>query len=196
MKIYLIRHGQTTGDLEDRYGGNYEDHLTETGREQAKKLAEKLRHSGIEVLFCSPKVRAQETAEIIAGEIGCKVEVVDDIRERNMYGILTGMIKQEAKQKHPEHVEALKIHRHAIPGSESYKHFGDRIVKSLDKMTGQPHQTIAILSHGGPISFIFREILKLGEVKIEDCGFVELEKRGAAFTVLKMDGIALKSVTI
>ncbi len=164
MKIYLIRHGQTTGDLEGRYGGDYEDHLTEEGKEQSRKLAQKLKRSGIEVLFCSPKIRAQETAEIVSKEIGCKVEVVHNIRERNMYGILTGMVKSEAREKHPEHVEALKNHRHTVPESEDYEHFGERIQKALDAITKQPYQTIAILSHGGPISFIFREILKMGDV--------------------------------
>ena len=36
-------------DLEDRYGGDYDDHLTEHGKEQAEKLAQKLKHSGIEL---------------------------------------------------------------------------------------------------------------------------------------------------
>jgi probable phosphoglycerate mutase len=192
MKIYLIRHGQTTGDVEDRYGGDYEDHLTEGGREQARALAEKLRHSGIEIIFCSPKVRARETAEIVADAIGCRVEVVKDIRERNNYGALTGMVKQEAREKHPEHVEALKDRRHAVPGSEGYEPFGERVTNALDAITREPYRTVAILSHGGPISYIFREILKLGETKIDDCGFVELEKNGEQFSVVRMDGITLK----
>lgn len=192
MKIYLIRHGQTTGDLEDRYGGDYDDHLTEDGIKQSRELVQKLKHSGIEMIYCSPKLRAKETAQIISKEIGCRVDVINDVRERNMYGILTGMVKSEAKEKHPEHVGALKNHRHAVPESESYDHFGKRITKALDAITKRPYQTIAILSHGGPISFIFREILKLGEVKIEDCGFVELEKVGDNYMVVKMDGIELK----
>jgi broad specificity phosphatase PhoE len=192
MKIYLIRHGQTTGDLEDRYGGDYDDHLTEHGKEQSRELAQKLKHSGIEIIFCSPKIRAQETAIIIAKEIDCQVEVVDDVRERNMYGILTGMVKSEAKEKYPEYVEALKQHRHSVPESEDYDHFGERIRNALDAIAKSDHQTIGILSHGGPISFIFREILKLGEVKVSDCGFVELEKSGKEFSVIKMDGIELK----
>jgi broad specificity phosphatase PhoE len=192
MKIYLIRHGQTTGDLEDRYGCDYDDYLTEEGKEQSRLLAEKLQSSGIEVLFCSPKIRAQETAEIVSKEIGCRVEIIHDVRERNMYGILTGMVKSQARKRHPEHVEALKNHHHSIPESESYEHFSERITNALDAITKQPYQTIAILSHGGPISFIFREILKLGDVRIEDCGFIELEKNGDHFSVIKMDGIELK----
>ena len=34
MLIYLARHGETTGDVEDRYGGDYDDHLTEKGTER------------------------------------------------------------------------------------------------------------------------------------------------------------------
>jgi broad specificity phosphatase PhoE len=193
MKIYLVRHGETTGDVEDRYGGDYDDHLTDKGREQARALAEKLKYSGIEILFCSPKIRARETAEIVAREIGCEVNVVDEVRERNSYGILTGMVKSEAREKYPEHTEALRSYRHKVPGSENYERFGERVNKALDEIVKQSYKTIAILSHGGPISFIFREILKLGEVKIEDCGFAEIEYTdGAGFSLVATDGIIQK----
>lgn len=42
MIIYLARHGQTTGDIENRYGGDYEDYLTNFGKEQSLALAEQL----------------------------------------------------------------------------------------------------------------------------------------------------------
>ena len=109
-----------------------------------------------------------------------------------MYGILTGMVKAKAREKHPQHVEALKNHRHAVPESENYEHFGERVQKALDNIAALPYKTVAILSHGGPISFIFREILKLGSIKIEDCGFVELEKGDNGFSVVAMDGMELK----
>ena len=191
MKIYLIRHGQTTGDVEDRYGGDYDDHLTDEGKRQSRELAGKLKHSGIEVIFCSPKIRARETAEIIATEIGCRVEVADNVRERNMYGILTGMIKSKAKERYPEHVGALSNQRHTIPESEDYEHFTDRITKALAQITAQHYQTIAILSHGGPVSFIFREIMELGDVKIEDCGFAELTSRDGELSLVRTDGISV-----
>lgn len=58
MKIYLIRHGQTTGDVEDRYGGAYDDELSDKGKIQAHKLADSIANSGIEILFCSSMIRA------------------------------------------------------------------------------------------------------------------------------------------
>ena len=42
MNIYLVRHGQTTGDLENRYGGDYDDHLTELGKQQSAEVPGKL----------------------------------------------------------------------------------------------------------------------------------------------------------
>lgn len=69
MKIYIVRHGQTTGDLEDRYGGDYDDHLTEEGEKQAMVLTDKLKDEGIQITMCSPLIRAQETAKILQNSI-------------------------------------------------------------------------------------------------------------------------------
>lgn len=65
MKIYLIRHGESTGDIEKRYGGSYDDHLTEKGRQQIQETTEKLLGKNIEFIFSSTLVRAKEAAKII-----------------------------------------------------------------------------------------------------------------------------------
>ena len=108
MKIYLIRHGQTTGDVENRYGGDYDDSLTELGVKQSEEVAEKLRNKGIKKIYCSTRKRARETAEILCKKINAQLNFVGDLRERNNYGIVTGMIKEEAKKKHPKEVEKLE----------------------------------------------------------------------------------------
>jgi len=66
MKIYLIRHGETTGDIENRYGGSYDDHLTEKGKEQMKKTAEQLVGKNIEIIFASPHTKHKEWMTIYA----------------------------------------------------------------------------------------------------------------------------------
>lgn len=50
MKLLLIRHGETTGDIEDRYGGAYDDHLTEKGRQQLQQTAGQLAGRKIDVI--------------------------------------------------------------------------------------------------------------------------------------------------
>ena len=80
MKIFLVRHGESTSDMEDRYGGHYDDHLTEKGKRQAQKVAKQLAGKGIEVIFSSPFHRARETAEIMSRDLKCPVKIVDDIK--------------------------------------------------------------------------------------------------------------------
>src|SRR3989338_5952122 len=120
MIIFLIRHGETTGDVENRYGGDYDDHLTKKGGAQAKELAKKMRDKGIERIFASPLIRARETAEILGKALHAPVETTDNIRERNLYGIATGMTKEETKKKHPEIAEQLKDYKNTIKGGEPY----------------------------------------------------------------------------
>ncbi|OGD08827.1 hypothetical protein A2397_05275 [Candidatus Amesbacteria bacterium RIFOXYB1_FULL_44_23] len=192
MRIYLIRHGQTTGDIEDRYGGDYEDHLTEEGKEQGKNLANKLVDKNIEVVFCSPRIRAQETAEFIKRKTGVLVEVVEDIRERNHYGVMTGMVKAEAKLKYPILVELLKDTKKTVDGGEDYETFKSRVVGAWNNLTSSDHKTIAILSHGGPIRLIFREILNKGEIKIGDCAYAVIDTDGEVLSIAETDGIEVQ----
>jgi len=80
MKIYIIRHGQATGDIEDRYGGAYDDELTDTGKTQAQELASKLSDSGIQILYCSPLIRAQQTAEILKAKLDCEIKTIESTK--------------------------------------------------------------------------------------------------------------------
>lgn len=192
MKIFLIRHGQTTGDVEDRYGGTYDDHLTEEGRKQAAQLGEKLVNLGIEKIFSSPLIRAQETASILNSKLDAPVVTIEDMRERNHYGVLSGMIKAEAREKYPEIVELVKDKFKTVEGGEGYEDFGKRVTAAFQKISNSDHETIAIISHGGAIRYIFRDILDQGEIDVEDCGFAELKIVDGKPEVVKTDGITIK----
>ena len=198
MKIYLIRHGETTGDVEDRYGGDYDDHLTEKGREQAEKLANKLKDRGIEIFFHSPRFRATETAKILHSKLNIKTRSVNDMRERNGYGILTGMTKAEAKQKFPAEVEKLEsdpIYHDDVKDVEQYNDFKERVANAFKEIIeNKNYKTIAIISHGGPIKCIVREILKLGELKKhDDCSIIKVEKEKNNLKLKNIDGVELEN---
>lgn len=190
MKIFFIRHGETTGDIENRYGGDYDDHLSLKGQKQSSGLASVLKDKGIEVIYTSSLIRAQETSGIIAQTTKSKIEVMPLLRERNQYGILTGMKKEEALKSHPELVELLKDRLNTIEGAESYEAFSQRIINAFEKVTNDTtHKIIAIVSHGGPLRVLFRDILKWGELKdIGDCAFVELEKNEKGFSWIHSGG--------
>jgi broad specificity phosphatase PhoE len=195
MKLYLCRHGQTTGDVEDRYGGDYDDHLTGLGIQQAEKLAAEMVNKGIGKIFSSPLTRAKETAQIISLKTGnLVVEEIPELRERNWYGVLTGMTKGEAKEKYPDQVEMLKDYRRTLDKGEVYTDFSNRVAEGLNKITSSSYQIVVAVIHGGVFKNIFREMLGGVEItKVDDCGFAELEWDGKKFNILNLNGIEILS---
>jgi len=175
MKIILARHGQTTGDIENRYGGDYDDDMTELGQQQAAELASRLAVYSPSLIYTSPLKRAQQTASIVAELVGVEYQTLSGFKERNSYGILTGLTKSEAAIHHPTEVELLKDVHNAVTGAEDYEAFKERVTKALLMVLGHSSKGSAVVvTHGGPISTVVREILKLGETKISDCGFLVL----------------------
>ncbi|MFA6602226.1 MAG: histidine phosphatase family protein [Candidatus Shapirobacteria bacterium] len=191
MRIYLIRHGQTTGDIEDRYGGAYDDELSDKGVSQAHELADKLSNSGIQILFCSPLKRAQQTAKILQAKLGGEIKTIIDLRERNKNGILTGMTRGEAIIKYPQLVEELKDYRSQIEGAESQEDFEDRINKAFMEATGAlNYSTIGIVTHGMPFWVIFGDILNKSVIAdITDCAYAVLNKEDQKLILVRTDGI-------
>lgn len=190
MIIYLIRHGETTGDIEGRYGGDYDDCLTGKGRAQSKEMAKKLKDKGIQIIYHIPKKRAKNTAKILNGFLNKGLEEVNELRERNNYGILTGLTEHESKKRYPKEADKLKImgSHHDIKGSEDYGSFKNRILNVFEKITNkEDFKVVAVVSHGGPIKCILEEILKIKKTDaLEDCTVIELEKTNNKTKIIKM----------
>lgn len=175
MKILLIRHGETTGDIEDRYGGVYDDSLTEKGRGQLQETAKRLTGIHVDKLYCSTLKRAKESAEIINATLGIEVEYLDNLRERD-YGVLGGLTKAEALQKYPEAVELHKDPANTDPGGEEQMHFIERVLAAFQDILKQNHDTVAIVSHGGPIKVILKHHNMPLPEKIGDGEIIEINQ--------------------
>lgn len=192
MKIFLIRHGESTSDIENRYGGWYNDHLTERGKEQARARAKTLIGKGIEVVFSSPFFRARETAQTIAGAIRARVEIVEDIKERNHYGILTGMNMDEAREKYPELVKRVSNVENTITGAEDFAAFNERIKQAFQTIANSHNATVALVTHKGPIRSIIEEFFKIGRVeKMGDAGLLVIDINGKKAMLLETDNATI-----
>jgi phosphohistidine phosphatase len=76
MRLYLVRHAEAApGDPDELRP------LTPNGREQARRLAEQLRDDGVraDVVITSPLLRARETGNLIARELGAEVSVTEEL---------------------------------------------------------------------------------------------------------------------
>lgn len=192
MIIYLIRHGESTSDVKDRYDGDYDDHLTKNGTADARKISAKLITRSIQIIFSSPKIRARETADILSNELKCKTIIKEDLSEQDIYGAYTELGKNQPEEEYRKLGELLVNRDNVVGGSETYSHFKNRIVGCFSDIVNSDYQTIAIITHGGPIRCIFREILKLGEFKkIGNGSIIKLEKNDLNFKVVEMDGAVL-----
>lgn len=97
MRLYLIRHGQTDWNLAHRIQGRKDIPLNETGRQQARLLAEGMKNRPAEKIFTSQMLRARETAEILANSQNVSLYLVKGLEEIN-YGEWEGMTWEEIQK--------------------------------------------------------------------------------------------------
>lgn len=93
-KFIFVRHGESEANLANRIG-KIDTRLTEKGREQARETGRMLNGKNIKTIVCSDYLRAQQTAEIIAGELSIDikdVKIIKDLGERRM-GKYEGTLK-------------------------------------------------------------------------------------------------------
>ena len=73
--IYLVRHGQSEGNRENRMRGRCDFPLTEEGKQQAIALAKISKEWNLSAIFTSPLIRAKKTAEYIGREYELNPEI-------------------------------------------------------------------------------------------------------------------------
>src|ERR671936_292058 len=61
-RVFMVRHGATVLSAEDRFAGVTDAALSEEGREQARRLAERLSDKKISAVYASPLGRTDEAA--------------------------------------------------------------------------------------------------------------------------------------
>jgi probable phosphoglycerate mutase len=103
-RVYLIRHGATLLSAEDRFAGATDVPLSDVGRGQAARLAERLRSQPITAVYASPLGRTLETAQIIAAPHEMQVQGESGLREIS-HGRWEEMTRAEVEQRYPDEYE-------------------------------------------------------------------------------------------
>lgn len=131
--LFLIRHGETYFNLENRIGGD--SPLTERGKEQAHMLGRHFSNKRIPKIFTSTKRRSIETAEII-GSYQKNPEIIQlkEFDEINS-GICEGMSYEEIERYMPEVYYNRKKDKfnYVYPGGEGYVTMKERINLGIKK---------------------------------------------------------------
>jgi len=98
--IYLIRHGETDWNRQERLQGITDVPLNRSGIAQGRRLAGWLSRVGARYILTSPLQRARQTAMILHRAGGCPVIVQDELREID-HGVWTGMTLSEIGRRFP-----------------------------------------------------------------------------------------------
>ena len=137
MKLLIIRHGQTDGNVKGLVqGAGLDLPLNETGRAQAAAAAEKLLSLHLPVIYSSTMLRARQTAEIIAAGVGCPTVAVEGLEEVH-FGEAEGMLSEDAHRIYGDVFEVINNEGHprrfdvCLPGGESIRQSTERDRKSV-----------------------------------------------------------------
>ncbi len=147
--LFLIRHGQTDYNVENRIGGDSE--LTARGRAQAEALARHFSTRRIPIIFTSQKRRAIQTAEPIRDcQPRCRIVPLAEFNEIDS-GICECMSYEEIRRQLPHVYEARKQdkYHYIYPGGEGYVSMKARIDRGIKKalyLSG-PESHLMIVGH-------------------------------------------------
>ncbi len=154
MTLYVIRHGQTQWNLEQRYQGQQDAPLTNLGRRQAQAVARRLKKVAFDHIFASPLGRAWTTAGFLKEETGI-APIADDRLMEVRYGECEGLTEGEIEAKFPGKMEWRNADKwtRRLPGAECYGDMHERArsfaTEHLDGALDEGGPTIATVGHAG-----------------------------------------------
>ena len=201
MKIYLIRHSESIDDIENCYGGIADFTLTENGKNKVKERRKEIDNYGIEKIYTSPYKRAYQTAKILNENIKVELKVIEDIRELNSHGILSGVNKELAKDifsyvfEKEEYKNTGYYFGKTFLGGENIEEFDNRVKKAIQFIIKDSEglSSIAIVTHGGVHRSIFKNILNVNKKieGIDDVAITVVDYNNGEFNIIETKGIKL-----
>ncbi|CAM3616332.1 histidine phosphatase family protein [Marinicrinis lubricantis] len=152
-QIGFIRHGITDWNMAKRAQGHSDIPLNETGRSQARALAQRLREEQWDALYSSDLSRAKETAEIVGQALGLSVHT--DTRLREMYcGEIEGTTVEERIERWGEGWHELSL------GVEKEPSISDRGLSFAAYVAEKhPNQRVLVVSHGALIGYTLKRLI-------------------------------------
>lgn len=199
--FYIVRHGESEGNVNKILQGQMDFPLTKTGEGQAKKRAQELRAIRFDAAFSSDLMRAHRTAEIIALEHKLTVQTTKALRERS-FGTYEGMDPKQFTRE----IQDIFSRWYMLTDAEWMKQKLDDRFESGEEMVsrmltflreiavGYPGKTILSVCHGD----LMRNLLvhlgwgtknELRSHAIENTAYFVLKTDGTDFTIKKTEGI-------
>jgi broad specificity phosphatase PhoE len=187
--LLLARHAETDWNRDHRWQGHSDPPLNETGRRQARELAERLERENLQAIYSSDAARARETAKIVASRLSLPVQTDARLREAS-FGEWEGLTRQQIRQRYADdfaHWEAAE--RPLPPGIEPDEAMAERVIAALHEIAAaHPDDRVLVVTSGGPIRAVEAHVGGVDQLHarrllgtVDNCGLVELVVRDGGF---------------
>ena len=181
--LYIMRHGRTDWNDRHKLQGRTDIPLNEDGRQMAEKAAVEYRDIPLDVCWCSPLMRAKETAEIVLR--GRDVPILTDDRLREMsFGDYEGLENSFSIPDCPINVifRAPEKYTASVGGAETFEELFSRTESFLREVIDplmEQGKNVLIVGHGAMNLSIISQIRNLPRsdfwsTGIENCKMIRL----------------------
>lgn len=181
-RIFLVRHGATVLTAEDRFAGATDVELSDEGREQVRRLSERLAGEKIRAVYASPLGRTVETARILARPHDLEIQTRDGLREIS-HGRWEQMTRKEVEAAFPEEAAAWQKDPYSFApvGGESGLAVTARALPVLmDIVREHAGEDVLIVSHKATIRLLLSSLLGFDPRRYRDT----LDQNPAALNIV------------
>lgn len=158
MKLYIVRHGTTDWNAQNRFQGRIDIELNSQGRSMAGKLGEKLENTFFDCIYSSPLSRAYETANLIRGHRNIQI-IKNDLLTEIAFGEMEGSLTEDFfATETPRKYFFSEPQKYVPPkGGESFEEICQRTKKFIQtviepKFHENPNGCYMIVAHGALIA--------------------------------------------
>ncbi len=176
MKVSFLRHAQTQANRDGILQGRTDTPISDIGVEQANEAAKKWKDISVDCVYCSPLLRARQTAEIVLK--GRDIPVIfDDRLSERYFGEYQMRSVEDLLAAGFEWERSYSEYDYSLFGIESLGSVRDRVNSFLEDLKKEPFNHVLIISHGA-VAMLFRLYFLGGkllwdEQKIDNCHWVE-----------------------
>ena len=159
-QLLFIRHGETDWNRQQRFQGQIDVPLNDTGHAQAARLGLRLADEPFDLLLSSDLTRAQQTAEPLARAWGLQPLQLPGLREQH-FGEWEGLDVPTIKLRHGALWPQWLQHDGDFAlagGGESLRQFHTRVMAAVQQVVAShPGRRVALVTHGGVLDMLWRQ---------------------------------------
>ena len=189
--IYLLRHGITQANKENRFAGRTDEELYAEGVEQIHQVGDRVANKNISAIYYGPARRTKQSAEILGSLLNIPLLTLGELDEINIPH-WDGLTKDEIRQKYGGEYSTWldRPNTFSLPGCETLKQVQQRAVGAVNRLLAQHNsESLLLVSH-----LIVLRCLVLYYQGLEIRDFRSIKINNGSIICLSEDALGRKSI--